>query len=82
MALATFRFKSTGLKHADEAGFFAFLVKQQFNIKSNRSIQWCKFDGLSVTVEALEPEIIDFVSIGLGQVVETKTGYKYELEHN
>jgi len=76
----SFQFQSTGTKHDDEIGFFRFLVRQRFQEESNRAIQWCEFDGLSIVVTTLEPSIIDFVAHALRQPITTATGgYVYEL---
>lgn len=79
LAKKVFRFKSVGKKHEDESGFFKFLVRQEFALEGSRVIQWCKFDGLNVIVEALEPEIIEWAETTLGKCIETSTGYKYGL---
>lgn len=74
-----FEYKSTGVKHKEESQFFAFVVKSRFNEQNNRSLQWCRFDGLKIIVETLEPSIIDFVKLTLNNVIETSNGHKWEL---
>jgi hypothetical protein len=74
-----FEYKSTGLKHDEDIQFFKFVVKSKFNDENNRSIQWCRFDGLKVIVESLEPSIVDFVKLTLVDVIETSNGHKWEL---
>jgi hypothetical protein len=74
-----FEYKSTGKKHEEENRFFQFIVKSRFSEQGNRSLQWCKFEGLKIIVDTLEPSIIDFVKLILKDSVETNTGYKYEL---
>ena len=74
-----FKFKSVGKKHGDESGFFKFLVAQKFTIEGSRVIQWCKFNGLTVTVHALEPQIIEWAENTIGNTIQTPTGYKYSL---
>lgn len=79
MKTKIFNYKSTGIKHTEEDGFFEFVVKSKFNEEGNRSLQWCKFDGLSIIVETFEPSIIDFVGITLKDVIETRSGHRWEL---
>ena len=74
-----FEYKSTGVKHFEENQFFQFVVKSRFNEQNNRSYQWCKFDGLKIIVQTLEPSIIDFVKLTLTSVIETNNGHKWEL---
>ena len=76
---ATFNFKSVGKKHSDEAGFFKFLVKQEFNIHLSKVIQWCSFDGLTITIEAVTEEVIEWGKETIKNGFETSTGYKYIL---
>jgi hypothetical protein len=79
MTTKVFEYKSTGVQHSEENEFFKFVVRSRFNEQSNRSIQWCRFDGLKVIVETLEPSIIDFVKLTLKEVIETPNGHKFEL---
>jgi hypothetical protein len=79
MTTKVFEYQSTGLKHNEEDKFFQFVVRSRFNEQNNRSLQWCRFDGLKVIVETLEPSIVDFVKLTLKNTIETNTGYKYEL---
>jgi hypothetical protein len=74
-----FEYKSTGKKHEEENQFFQFIVKSRFSEQGNRSLQWCKFEGLKIIVDTLEPSIIDFVKLILKDSIDTNTGYKYEL---
>ncbi len=74
-----FNYKSTGVKHKEEAQFFEFVVKSRFNEQNNRSLQWCRFDGLKIICETIEPSIIDFVKLTLKCVIETSNGHKWEL---
>ncbi|MFN4083961.1 MAG: hypothetical protein ACK4K9_10040 [Bacteroidia bacterium] len=78
--IKVFEYRSTGKKYnGDEHHFFQFVVKQNFFDEKNRSIQWCRFEGFKVIVETLEPSIVEFVKLTLKPVIETKTGYKWEL---
>lgn len=79
MTTKVFQFKSVGKKHDEENSFFKFLVNQKFSLEGSRVIQWCKFDGLKVIVEALEPQIIEWAENTLGNCIETNTGYKFDL---
>ena len=74
-----FEYKSTGVKHKEENQFFQFVVKSRFYEQNNRSLQWCRFDGLKIIVETLEPSIVDFVKLTLKNVIETSNGHKWEL---
>ena len=74
-----FEYKSTGVKHNEEHQFFEFIVKNRFREQNNRSLQWCRFDGLKIIVETLEPSIVDFVKLTLKNVIETSSGHKWEL---
>jgi hypothetical protein len=76
----SFEYKSTGLKHEEENQFFQFLVKSRFYEENNRSFQWCRFEGLKVIVETLEPSIVDFVKLTLKNTIETSSGHRYELK--
>ena len=79
METKIFEYKSTGLTHQDAEHFFKFIIMNRFNEENNRSYQWCKFEGMRIIVKTLEPSIIDFVKLTLKDVIETNTGYKYEL---
>lgn len=79
MATQTFHYKSIGVKHNEENEFFQFIVKQKFSNENNRSLQWCKFDGLSIICETIEPSIIDFVKLTLTDIIATKMGHKFQL---
>ena len=79
MTTKIFSYKSTGVKHPEESQFFHFLVKNLFAEAGNRSLQWCRFEELNIIVETLEPSIIDFVKLSLSEIIETSSGYKYEL---
>ena len=79
MTTKIFSYKSTGIQHSEENQFFHFLVKNIFAENRNRSVQWCKFEGLNIIVETLEPSIIDFVKLSIPEIIETSSGYKYEL---
>ena len=79
MEAKVFEYKSTGIKHKEEEHFFQFVVKSRFNDQNNRALQWCRFDGLKVIVETLEPSIVDFVKLTLKSVIKTDRGHKYEL---
>ena len=74
-----FEYKSTGVKHKEEINFFQFVVKSRFNEQNNRSLQWCRFDGLKIFVETLEPSIVDYVKLTLKNVIQTSNGHKWEL---
>ena len=74
-----FEYKSTGVKHKEENQFFQFVVKSRFNEQNNRSLQWCRFDGLKIIVETLEPSIVNFVQLTLKNVIETSNGHRWEL---
>ena len=74
-----FEYKSTGIKHKEETQFFEFVVKSRFKEQTNRSLQWCRFDGLKIIVKTLEPSIVDFVKLTLKNVIETSNGHKWEL---
>ena len=74
-----FNYKSTGLRHKEEAQFFEFIVKKRFNEQNNPSVQWCRFDGLKIVCETNEPSIIDSVKLTLKDVIETSNGHKWEL---
>lgn len=76
---AIFEYRSVGVKHQEENLFFQFVVKSRFAEQNNRSLQWCRFDGLKIIVETLEPSIIDFVKLTLVDVLETSNGHKWEL---
>ena len=73
------QFTNTGKAHNDETGFFKFLVEQKLSLSGSRVIQWCRFEGLKVIIEALEPEVIKWAESTIGQTVETETGYKFSL---
>ena len=75
----TFEYRSTGVIHEEEAQFFAFVVRQRFTQDNNRAIQWCRFDGLKIHVDTLEPSVVDLVSITLKDVIETNGGHRWEL---
>lgn len=79
MTTKQYTFKSVGKDHKDPAGFFKFLLNQEFNFKRNNAIQWCKIEGLTVTVQSLEPEVIKFAELILLHPIETSTGYKFTL---
>ena len=72
-------FESIGKKHNDEFAFFEFLVRQEFSIKENKSINWCKFSKLSIEVHSLEYDVIEFVDSILKNDIITNTGYYYKL---
>jgi hypothetical protein len=74
-----FRYKSIGRKHENEVDFFKFVIQSKFNDESNRSLQWCKFEGMNIICKSLEPSIIDFVELILVDIIETSTGYKWKL---
>jgi len=74
-----FNFKSTGLRHKEESQFFEFIVKKRFNEQNNRSVQWCRFDGLKIICETSQPSIIDSVKLTLKGVIDTSNGHKWEL---
>jgi hypothetical protein len=74
-----FEYKSTGVKHEEESNFFKFVVKNRFYEQNNRSLQWCRFDGLKIIVETFEPSIVDFVKLTLKDVIETNNGHRWEL---
>lgn len=74
-----FKFESIGLVHSDPAGFFRFLVIQRFSQDSNRSLQWCDFDGLNLIVTTLEPGVIGFVAQSLKAPLKTKAGHDFRL---
>lgn len=74
-----FEYKSVGVKHKEEEQFFQFVVRSRFNEQNNRSLQWCRFDGLKIIVETLEPSIVDFVKLTLKNTIETNSGHKYQL---
>lgn len=76
----TFEFKSVGKKHENENGFFKFLAQEQFNLEKSRVIQWCKFDGLKITIEAVTDEVIEWGKKTIENGFETPTGYKYILK--
>ena len=77
---AILKFESTGKKHNDENGFFSFLVKQEFNHIGSRVIQWCKIEALTVTIEALTPEVVEWGIDTLKNGIKTPTGYEYSLK--
>lgn len=74
-----FEYQSTGVKHKEENQFFQFVVKCRFNEQNNRALQWCRFDGLKIIVETLEPSIVDFVKLTLKDTIETGNGHRWEL---
>ena len=77
---ATFEFISVGKKHNDEFGFFKFLVREQFNREGSRVIQWCTINELTVTIEALTDEVVEWGRETIKNGFETPTGYKYILK--
>ena len=75
----TFEYTSTGVKHQQENQFFQFIIKSKFQEDKNRSLAWCRFEGLKVIVETLEPSIVDHVKLTLVKSIQTTNGHKYQL---
>jgi hypothetical protein len=72
------RFRSTGEAHEDEARFFKYLVNETFD--RSKVIEWCTFDGLTVTIEAFSAEVVQWGVETLKNGVSSPNGlYKYEL---
>ena len=76
----TFEFESVGKAHNEEVNFFKFLVTYEFNITGSKVIQWCTFNGLTITIEALSEEVIEWGFETIKGGFETPTGYKYILK--
>jgi len=79
MTIKKYVFKSVGKQHDNPEGFFKFLVNNEFNLCKNNAIQWCKIEGLTITISALEPQVIHFAELILLNPIETNTGYKFIL---
>ena len=73
----TLTFTSVGKTHPKEVKFFKFLVQSLFNDSGSKVIQWCTFNGLSVTIEAVTPQVIQWGIETIGDTIETPTGYKF-----
>lgn len=73
----TLTFKSVGKTHQEEVKFFKFLVQSLFNDSGSKVIQWCTFNGLSITIEAVTPQVVLWGIETIGNIIETPTGYKF-----
>jgi hypothetical protein len=77
---AVLEFESIGRKHQNENGFFAFLVREKFSNVNSRVIQWCTIKDLTVTIEALTDQVVEWGMQTLKNGLETETGYRYVLK--